>query len=144
MTPAERSATGWLASLFATRMLGLFLVLPVFALHARQLPGGDNAFLVGLAFGIYGLTQAFLQIPFGAASDRLGRKPVMIAGLLIFALGSVVAALADTVLGLMIGRALQGAGAISAVVTATLADATRDSQRTKAMAVVGAPTTATF
>jgi MFS family permease len=125
-------------------MLGLFLVLPVFALHARQLPGGDNALMVGLAFGIYGLTQACLQIPFGAASDRLGRKPVMVAGLLLFALGSVVAALADTVLGLLLGRALQGAGAISAVVTATLADATRDSQRTKAMAVIGGSIALTF
>ena len=144
MTSGERRATAWLASLFATRMLGLFLVLPVFAVHASQLPGGDNSLWVGLAFGMYGLTQACLQIPFGAASDRLGRKPVMIAGLLIFALGSAVAAVADTVTGLMIGRGLQGAGAISAVVTAALADATRDSQRTKAMAVIGASIALTF
>jgi MFS family permease len=144
MTPSERRATTWLASLFGLRMLGLFLVLPVFAIHAKGLPGGDNAFLIGLAFGAYGLTQGLLQIPFGAISDKIGRRPVMLVGLAIFALGSLVAGMADSVMGLLVGRCLQGAGAISAVVTAALADATRDSQRTKAMAFIGASVALTF
>ncbi len=126
-----------LALIFALRMLGLFLVLPVFALEARHLPGGDDPALVGLAMGIYGLTQACLQIPFGLASDRYGRKRVLVLGLLLFAAGSFVAAWAPTLLGLVAGRALQGSGAISAAVTALLADQTRDSVRTKAMALVG-------
>jgi MFS family permease len=119
-------------------MLGLFLVLPVFALEARKYPGGDDPALIGLAMGIYGLTQGLLQIPFGMASDRLGRKRVIIFGLLIFALGSLVAGSADTLMGVLAGRALQGAGAVSAAVTALLADLTRDVVRTKAMALVGA------
>ena len=138
MTPVERRASGSLASIFALRMLGLFLVLPVFALEARKYPGGDDPAMVGLAMGIYGLTQGILQIPFGVASDRLGRKRVIIFGLLIFALGSLVAGAADTLTGLLAGRALQGAGAVSAAVTALLADLTRDTVRTKAMALVGA------
>ena len=138
MTPTERRASGTLASIFALRMLGLFLVLPVFAIEARRYPGGDDPALIGLAMGIYGLTQGVLQIPFGVASDRLGRKRVIVLGLLVFALGSVLAANADTLTGLLIGRALQGAGAVSAAVTALLADLTRDSVRTKAMALVGA------
>jgi MFS family permease len=119
-------------------MLGLFLVLPVFALEAGKYPGGDDPALVGLAMGIYGLTQGFLQIPFGVASDRFGRKRVMVIGLVIFAAGSVLAAMAPTMAWLVAGRALQGAGAISAAVTALLADQTRDAVRTKAMAMVGA------
>ncbi len=119
-------------------MLGLFLVLPVFALEARKYPGGEDAARVGLAMGIYGLTQGVLQIPFGMASDRFGRKPVMVVGLLIFAAGSALAAWAPTLSWLVAGRALQGAGAISAAVTALLADQTRDAVRTKAMALVGA------
>jgi MFS family permease len=119
-------------------MLGLFLVLPVFALEARKYPGGEDPVLIGLAMGIYGLTQGLLQIPFGMASDRLGRKRVIIFGLLIFALGSLVAGSADTLMGVLAGRALQGAGAVSAAVTALLADLTRDVVRTKAMAMVGA------
>jgi len=138
MTPVERRASLSLAAIFALRMLGLFLVLPVFALEAARYPGGDDPARVGLAMGIYGLTQGLLQLPFGMASDRLGRKRVIIAGLLLFAAGSVVAALADTLLGLTLGRALQGAGAVSAAVTALLADQTRDEVRTKAMALVGA------
>ena len=138
MTPVERRAAQSLAMIFALRMLGLFLVLPVFALEARRLPGGDDAALVGLAMGIYGLTQGVLQIPFGMASDRFGRKRVMIVGLLIFAVGSLLAASAANLAWLVVGRALQGAGAISAAVTAMLADQTRDSVRTKAMALVGA------
>ncbi|HPW29509.1 MAG TPA: MFS transporter, partial [Rhodoferax sp.] len=138
MTPQERRSSASLAMIFAFRMLGLFLVLPVFALEARRYPGGDDPALVGLAMGIYGLTQGFLQIPFGVASDRFGRKRVMVIGLVIVAVGSVLAALAPTIGWLVAGRALQGAGAISAAVTALLADQTRDVVRTKAMAMVGA------
>jgi MFS family permease len=138
MTATERRASGTLASIFALRMLGLFLVLPVFALEARKYPGGDDPALIGMAMGIYGLTQGLLQIPFGVASDRFGRKRVIVLGLLVFALGSALAAGADTLVGLVAGRALQGAGAVSAAVTALLADLTRDHVRTKAMALVGA------
>jgi MFS family permease len=137
MTPTERRASGTLALIFALRMLGLFLVLPVFALEARRYPGGDDPALVGLAMGVYGLTQGILQIPFGMASDRFGRKRVILVGLAVFALGSLWAGLADSLQGLVIGRALQGAGAVSAAVTALLADLTRDAVRTKAMALVG-------
>ncbi|XAH26337.1 MFS transporter [Xylophilus sp. GW821-FHT01B05] len=137
MTPLERRASAALAAIFALRMLGLFLVLPVFALEARKYPGGDDPALVGLAMGIYGLTQAFLQMPFGIASDRLGRKRVIVAGLLVFALGSFVAAFAPSLPWLVAGRALQGAGAVSAAVTALLADQTREVVRTKAMALIG-------
>ncbi|MBF5004954.1 MFS transporter [Diaphorobacter caeni] len=137
MTPLERRSSISLALIFALRMLGLFLVLPVFALEARKYPGGDDPALVGLAMGIYGLTQAFLQLPLGMASDRFGRKRVIVFGLLVFAAGSLLAALADSLTGLLIGRALQGAGAVSAAVTALLADQTRDGVRTKAMAMVG-------
>lgn len=138
MTPMERRSSASLALIFALRMLGLFLVLPVFALEARKYPGGEDTALVGMAMGIYGLTQGLLQIPFGIASDRFGRKPVMVAGLVIFAAGSAIAAWAPTLSWLVAGRALQGAGAISAAVTALLADQTRDGVRTKAMAIVGA------
>ena len=137
MTATERRASFSLASIFALRMLGLFLVLPVFALEAARYPGGDDPARVGLAMGIYGLTQACLQIPFGLASDWWGRKPVIIAGLLMFAAGSLVAAWAPDLHWLVIGRAVQGAGAISAAVTALLADTTRDEVRTKAMALIG-------
>jgi MFS family permease len=138
MTAIERRASASLASIFALRMLGLFLVLPVFALEAAKYPGGDDPALVGLAMGIYGLTQGVLQIPFGMASDRFGRKRVIIIGLIIFALGSFIAAAATTLPVLIAGRSIQGAGAISAAVTALLADLTRDEVRTKAMALVGA------
>ena len=137
MTATERRASLSLASIFALRMLGLFLVLPVFALEAARYPGGIDPARIGLAMGIYGLTQALLQIPFGMASDRLGRKPVIVVGLVVFALGSFVAAAATSLDGLLAGRALQGAGAVSAAVTALLADQTRDVVRTKAMALVG-------
>jgi MFS family permease len=138
MTPEERRASGSLATIFAARMLGLFLVLPVFALEAARYPGGDDPALVGLAMGIYGLTQGVLQIPFGMASDRFGRKRVIVLGLLVFAAGSFLAAVATSLPWLIAGRALQGAGAVSAAVTALLADQTRDAVRTKAMAMVGA------
>ena len=137
MTATERRASFSLASIFALRMLGLFLVLPVFALEAARLPGGDDPARIGLAMGIYGLTQSLLQIPFGLASDWLGRKRVIIFGLLVFALGSFVAMSATDLTWLIIGRSIQGAGAISAAVTALLADQTRDEVRTKAMALVG-------
>lgn len=137
MTALERRSSVSLALIFALRMLGLFLVLPVFALEARKYPGGDDPALVGLAMGIYGLTQAVLQLPLGMASDRFGRKRVIVLGLLVFAGGSLLAALADSLTGLLVGRALQGAGAVSAAVTALLADQTRDEVRTKAMAMVG-------
>jgi MFS family permease len=138
MTPGERRASGSLAAIFAARMLGLFLVLPVFALEALRYPGGDDPALIGLAMGIYGLTQGVLQIPFGLASDRLGRKRVIIFGLLVFAAGSFVAAFAGSVHAVIAGRALQGAGGVNAAVTALLADLTRDEVRTKSMAMVGA------
>lgn len=137
MTPTERRTSAALAGVYALRMLGLFIVLPVFALQARHYPGGDDPALVGLAMGIYGLTQALLQVPLGIASDRFGRKPVILAGLALFVLGSVLAAWAPTLHWLVAGRALQGAGAVSAAVTALLADLTRDAVRTKAMALVG-------
>jgi len=138
MTGAERRSSLSLAAIYAMRMLGLFLVLPVFALEAPKYPGGDDPALVGLAMGIYGLTQGLLQLPFGMASDRLGRKRVIIFGLLVFAAGSLLAAVATSLSMLIVGRCLQGAGAVSAVVTALLADQTRDAVRTKAMALVGA------
>ena len=137
MTATERRASVSLATIFALRMLGLFLVLPVFALEAARYPGGDDPARVGLAMGMYGLTQAFLQIPFGFASDWWGRKPVIVAGLLMFAAGSFACAWAPDLTWLTLARALQGAGAISAAVTALLADTTRDEVRTKAMALVG-------
>ncbi|KAA3629693.1 MAG: MFS transporter [Proteobacteria bacterium] len=143
MTPSERRAAGSLALIFGFRMAGLFMILPVFALYAEHLEQVTPA-MVGLAIGIYGLTQALLQIPFGMISDRVGRKPVIFAGLLLFALGSVVAALAETVYGVIAGRALQGSGAIAGALMATLADLTRDEQRTKAMAFMGISIGASF
>jgi MFS family permease len=134
----ELRASFTLASIFSLRLLGLFLVMPVFALEARKYPGGDDPALIGLAMGIYGLTQGMLQIPFGMASDRLGRKRVIMFGLLVFGLGSLLAGYADSLSELLVGRALQGAGAVSAAVTALLADQTRDVVRTKALALVSA------
>ena len=136
MTPTERRATVALAGIFTLRMLGLFMILPVFSLYADSYTG-HTAILIGLAIGVYGLTQAAFQIPFGVLSDRIGRKRVITAGLLIFASGSVVAALADSIWGVILGRALQGLGAIGAAVIALTADLTREEQRTKAMAIIG-------
>jgi predicted MFS family arabinose efflux permease len=136
MSPEERRAAFSLASIFSFRMLGLFMILPVFALYAETL-GEIDPVLIGLAIGAYGLTQALLAIPFGLWSDRFGRKPVIACGLVIFALGSVVAATADTITGIIIGRALQGCGAIAAAVMAFAADLTREQHRTRAMAMIG-------
>jgi MFS family permease len=138
MTPAERRAGSALAAIFGLRMLGLFLVLPVFSVLAAGLPGGNDLMLVGLALGAYGLTQAFFQIPFGMASDRWGRKPVIVAGLLLFAAGSFMAATAPDIYWMIASRVLQGAGAISAAVSALAADLTREQHRTKVMAMIGA------
>jgi MFS family permease len=135
--PAERRTVVGLALVYGLRMLGLFIILPVFALYAAQLPGGENKAMVGLALGAYGYTQALLQIPFGWWSDRIGRKPVIYVGLALFALGSIVAALAANMHTLLFGRVLQGAGAISGAVLALNADLTRDAVRTKAMAIIG-------
>ncbi len=137
LTAFERRATVSLAGVSGLRLLGMFIILPVFALYAERLPGGDNQALVGLAIGIYGLTQALFQLPFGWLSDRIGRKPVIYVGLALLALGSFVAAAADSIYWVIVGRVLQGAGAISAAVVALLADLTRDEHRTQAMAVIG-------
>jgi len=137
MTRDEKRAGASLAAIFALRMLGLFLILPVFSVHASEIPGGSDLTLVGIAIGAYGLTQSMLQIAFGAASDRFGRKPVIIAGLLIFAAGSFVAAWAPDIYWIIAGRVVQGAGAISAAVTALAADLTREQHRTKVMAMIG-------
>ncbi|MGO4152822.1 MFS transporter [Cupriavidus sp. YAF13] len=144
MTGMEVRASISLASIFALRMLGLFLILPVFAEYAHGLPDGHDAQRVGLAMGIYGLMQAFLHIPLGWLSDRVGRKPVMVAGLLLFVAGGLVAANSDTLSGIIIGRSLQGMGAISAAITACIADLTREQHRTKAMAMVGGSIGLTF
>ncbi len=132
----ERRSAYALSGIFSLRMLGLFLILPVFALYAEGLPE-HTPMLVGLAIGIYGLTQALLQIPFGMLSDRVGRKPVIVGGLLLFALGSVVAASAETIHGIILGRALQGSGAIAAVIMALAADLSREQRRLRMMAIIG-------
>jgi MFS family permease len=136
MTAGERRSSLSLAFIFALRMMGLFMIYPVFSVYARQLPYSTPA-LIGLALGIYGLTQAMLQIPFGMLSDRIGRKPVIAVGLLFFIIGSVVAALSVTIHGIIIGRMLQGAGAVGSTILALGADLTREEQRTKTMAVIG-------
>lgn len=137
MTSLEIRASSWLAGIFGLRMLGVFLIIPVFAIYAKTLPGGDNYLLVGLAFGMYNLTQAFFQLPFGMASDKFGRKPVIYFGLILLAVGSFVAYSAQDIYWVIAGRAIQGAGAISAAVTALMADITREEHRTKAMALIG-------
>ncbi|MCC2639151.1 MAG: putative Permease of the major facilitator superfamily [Moraxellaceae bacterium] len=136
MTAGERRAVATLASLFSLRMIGLFMIMPVFAIYGRELAGATPA-LIGLAVGMYALTQALLQIPLSQLSDRIGRKRLILLGMLLFALGGAVAALSTSIWGVIIGRALQGAGAISGVVMALLADLTRIEQRTKAMAAIG-------
>lgn len=137
MSPIEIRATAGLAGIYGLRMLGMFIILPVFAFYAEHLPGGNNYTLVGVALGAYGLTQAILQIPFGWLSDRIGRKPVIYIGLLLFAFGSFIAASADNIYWVILGRIVQGSGAISAAVMALAADLTREEHRTKAMAAIG-------
>lgn len=137
MTVEERCVAFVLAFVFSLRMLGIFLVLPVFSLYAKQLPSGSNMTLVGLALGAYGLTQMLLQIAYGVASDRFGRKPVIIFGLFLFAIGSFVAGFSTDIYGIIIGRVLQGAGAISAAVTALAADLMPERHLTKTMAIIG-------
>ncbi|MFT6165054.1 MAG: putative MFS family arabinose efflux permease [Zhongshania aliphaticivorans] len=136
MSATELRAIVSLASLYAFRMLGLFMLLPVLSLYAAEYDYSTPV-LVGLALGIYGLGQAALQVPLGMLSDRIGRKPVIISGLLLFIAGGVVAAGADTIFGVIVGRLLQGTGAIASTLTALLADLTREQHRTKAMAVIG-------
>lgn len=136
MISIERRAVTALAGIFSLRMLGLFMILPVFAVYAKQLTY-VTPITIGIALGIYGLTQAALQIPFGMASDRFGRKPIIILGLLLFALGSTVAALSDSIYGVILGRSLQGASAIGCVIMALVADLTRDEIRVRAMAMIG-------
>ncbi len=144
MTAAELRSSLSLATIFALRMLGLFMVLPVFALEAQKYPGGSDPVWVGFALGAYGLTQAVMQIPLGLASDLWGRKRVIVIGLLVFAAGGLIAALAQSIEMLVVGRALQGGGAVSAAVTALLADQTRDHVRTKGMALIGGSIGLTF
>lgn len=138
LTPTERRASISLALLFAVRMLGLFLLTPIFAVAATSLAGGNNAAKIGLALGAYGLTQAFMQIPLGLASDRFGRRPIIVFGLVLFVVGGIICAFATSVNWVTVGRTIQGLGAISAAITAWLADATRPEVRTRAMAMVGA------
>ncbi|CAN5345861.1 MFS transporter [soil metagenome] len=136
MNSTERKIVLALASILSFRMLGLFMILPVFALYADTLHGVTPT-LLGLAMGIYGLTQALLQLPFGTLSDFFGRKPVIVFGLVIFAIGSAIAAMSDSITGVIIGRALQGAGAIGSVIMALVADLTKEQHRPMAMAFLG-------
>jgi MFS family permease len=144
MTPVEVRATASLASIYGLRLLGMFVILPVFALYAETLPGGATPTQIGFALGAYGLLQAVLQVPFGWASDRWGRKPVIYSGLAVFAAGSFIAATGAGIGWVIVGRCLQGAGAISAAVVALTADLTRDVVRTRAMAAIGITIGATF
>lgn len=136
MTPVERRATISLSSIMGLRMIGLFMVLPVFSLYASTLQGA-TPMLIGLAMGIYGLAQAIFQITFGILSDRIGRKPAILISLIIFAAGSVLAGSAHTINMMIIGRTLQGIGAVGSTILALMADLTRDNQRTKAMMAAG-------
>ncbi|MFA9593201.1 MFS transporter [Citrobacter telavivensis] len=143
MTPGELRATWGLGTVFSLRMLGMFMVLPVLTTYGMALQGASEA-LIGLAIGIYGLAQAIFQIPFGLLSDRIGRKPLIVGGLAVFILGSIIAALSDSIWGIILGRALQGSGAIAAAVMALLSDLTREQNRTKAMAFIGVSFGITF
>ena len=144
MTAIERRSSFGLASIYGLRMLGLFIILPVFAIYAQHLPGGDSHLLIGIALGAYGLTQALLQIPSGWLSDRYGRKPVIYFALMLFAIGSFIAADAHDIYWMIIGRVVQGAGALNAAVMALTADLTREEVRTKAMAMIGITIGVTF
>ncbi|ROP49974.1 putative MFS family arabinose efflux permease [Enterobacter sp. BIGb0383] len=143
MTPGELRATWGLGTVFSLRMLGMFMVLPVLTTYGMALQGASEA-LIGLAIGIYGLAQAVFQVPFGLLSDRIGRKPLIVGGLAIFVVGSIIAALSDSIWGIILGRALQGSGAIAAAVMALLSDLTREQNRTKAMAFIGVSFGVTF
>src|SRR3954447_23995790 len=136
MTRLEFRSTVALAAVFVTRLLGLFMIYPVFTGYASHLLSATPV-MIGIALGAYGLTQGILQIPYGLVSDRVGRKPTIAVGLFLFALGSVVAALSFSIEGVIIGRTLQGTGAIGSVVLATISDVTREEVRTRAMAIVG-------
>lgn len=144
MSKLELRASMSLASIYGLRMLGMFLILPIFSIYAETLPGGQNHLLIGLALGAYGLTQAIFQLPFGMASDKYGRKRMIYLGLVVFAVGSFIAGFADDLYTIVIGRAIQGAGAVSAAVTALTADLTREEHRTKAMAIIGGTIGVTF
>lgn len=143
MNSTEKRAALTLSSVFALRMLGLFMLLPVFALVGQNLTGFTPA-LIGFAIGAYGLTQAIFQIPFGWMSDRFGRKPIILFGLVLFAIGSLVAAFSDHIYGVIAGRLLQGCGAIASAIMALAADLSRDEQRTKIMASIGMSIGAAF
>ncbi|PKO51432.1 MAG: MFS transporter, partial [Betaproteobacteria bacterium HGW-Betaproteobacteria-2] len=144
MSALEVRASMSLASIYGLRMLGMFLILPIFSIYAETMPGGENHLLIGLALGAYGLTQAMFQLPFGMASDRFGRKRMIYIGLVLLVIGSLIAAFATDLTTVIIGRAIQGAGAVSAVVTALVADLTREEHRTKAMAMIGGTIGITF
>ena len=144
MSPTEIKSSALLASIYSLRMLGIFLILPIFSIYASELSGSPTEFQIGLAFGIYGLTQAILQIPFGMSSDRFGRKSMIYLGLLLFIIGSLIAGVSEEIEWVIIGRAVQGSGAISAVLTAFLSDLTSDKSRTKGMAIIGVAIGLTF
>ena len=144
MSPVERKASFSLASIYGLRMLGMFLILPIFAVYATQYQGGSDIRLVGMALGAYPLAQAIFQLPYGMASDLFGRKKMIIIGLIMLIIGSIVVAMADNIYMVILGRAIQGAGAVSAAVTALLADLTREEHRTKAMAMIGSTIGVTF
>ena len=144
MTSIELKSCSILASVYGLRMLGMFLIFPIFAIYASNLHSNPTSLQIGLALGIYGLTQAIFQIPFGMSSDYFGRKKVIYFGLLLFIIGSLIAGYSTRIEGIILGRSIQGSGAISAVLTALLADITREEQRTKAMAIIGASIGLTF
>ena len=144
MTSTERKASISLASIYGLRMLGMFLILPIFAIYATHYQGGNNIQLVGMALGAYPLAQALFQLPYGMASDKFGRKNMIVIGLIMLIIGSIVVAMADNIYMVILGRAIQGAGAVSAAVTALLADLTREEHRTKAMAMIGSTIGVTF
>jgi predicted MFS family arabinose efflux permease len=144
MNPSELRSSLALAGIFGLRMLGLFLLLPVFSIHAKDLPGGDQAFLIGLALGIFNIVQACFHIPLGRLSDQIGRKKVVLWGLSLFVAGALICATKDDLLWISIGRGVMGAGAISAAVSAWVADLTREQVRSQAMALVGASISLSF
>ena len=137
LTPSERKSSMMLALLFASRMLGLFLLTPIFAVAAHSTSGGNDAPKWVWHWGLW-VNQAIMQIPLGMASDRFGRRPIIVAGMILFIIGGIVCALANSVDGIIVGRTLQGIGAVSAAITAWVADSTRPEVRTRAMAMVGA------